>query len=142
MKRPILVIAIVFVFAAVIGAHPPSAINVTVDLKTLTVKAEIIHKVKDARDHFIHEIAVKVNGKKLIKQDATEQINAEKQTVSYVVPGLKAGDVIAVTGDCNKIGDLTVEYTVKAAAAKPEPKETGKPSDKPEANASSKFRVK
>ena len=142
MKRFIVSLFMVLAFTLAAAAHPPGAINITTDLKTMTVRVDLIHRVKNPKDHYIHEIMVKVNGKKLIKQEATEQITQEMQSVSYVVPGLKADDRITVTGDCNKIGDLTVEYKVKNEHAEPQPRATKKPAEKPEAKASSKFKVK
>ncbi|MCE5300910.1 MAG: hypothetical protein LLG37_08605 [Spirochaetia bacterium] len=111
MKRTVtaVVLALCLVLPSALAAHPPSDIKFTFDMEKSTVTVDIFHQVKNPADHFIHEIELKVNGKKAIKQDATVQTSAEKQSVVYVIPGLKAGDRVSVTGDCNKYGILTIE---------------------------------
>ena len=108
--------AVVFMFAFCFSASatPPTDIIFSFDTANSIVKADIVHPTENPKDHFIYLIQVSVNGKQLIKQEATEQANADVQKVAYLIPGLKPGDKVSIEADCNKYGDLTKEATVPA----------------------------
>lgn len=118
MVKKTFALFLVLAFSSVLMAHPASDIIFTPDTKTGEVRLDIMHQVKDAADHYIYEIELKVNGKKAIRQDARTQTSDKSQSVVYVIPGLKAGDKVEVYADCNKTGDLKKEFTV---ADRPEP---------------------
>lgn len=94
-------------------AHPPSDIKISYDLKNSKISVDILHKTKSSDKHYIYEIEVFVNDKKVIRQDATMQINNEGQFLTYVLPGLKVNDKIKVWAECNKGGDLKKEIVIK-----------------------------
>lgn len=139
MKKTFFAAAIVLAFAVAVSAHLPSDIIITFDLSKSTVYANIMHDSKEISKHFIKQIVVLVNGKSMITQLAVTQTDSEKQSVSYVIPGLKTGDKVAIDADCSIFGDLTKEAV---AGAKVQAQETKKPLAKPEVNASSKFKTK
>jgi hypothetical protein len=95
------------------AATPPSDILFSFDVPTHMVRVDILHETRNPKEHFIYNIVVSVNGKKAITQTTTEQTSAEKQSLAWVIPGLKAGDKVSVDADCNKYGDLTKEAIVK-----------------------------
>jgi hypothetical protein len=117
MKKTVLLFVLMFFVSALISAHPPSDIIITFDLVNSTVTAKIMHDVKDVKDHFIAQAVITVNGKKAVTQSCTTQTSNESQTLVYVIPGLKVGDVVSVDADCSKFGDLTKEATVKESKA-------------------------
>jgi hypothetical protein len=117
MKKRLIVSAAFFAFAAGLTAHPASDILFSANVKAGEVKLEVMHQVKDKADHYIYEIELKVNGKKAIRQDAGTQTSDKSQSVTYVIPGLKAGDKVEVYADCNKTGDLRKEFTVAETPA-------------------------
>ncbi len=137
MKRiiPATVFVLAFCFAAF--SHPPTDIIITFDLGKSAVYVDIKHGSKHIDKHYINQIIVLVNGKEMIRQKAITQTGNDGQRVMYVIPGLKAGDRVAIAADCSVFGDMKKETVVRVA-----PQETRKPSSKPEANASSKFKVK
>jgi hypothetical protein len=140
MKKTGIVMFMVLAFAAAAAAHPPSDIIITFDLAKSAVMANIAHDTKDTGKHYIGQIIVMVNGKEMIKQKAETQTNNDGQNVMYVIPGLKTGDKVAIAADCSVFGGLTKETVIKT---KEQPQETKRPSSaKPEANASSKFKLK
>jgi len=94
-------------------SHPPSDIKISYDLKNSKISVDILHKTKANDKHFIYEIEVFVNDKKVIRQDTTMQINNEGQYLIYIVPGLKINDKIKVWAECNKGGELKKEILVK-----------------------------
>ncbi len=123
-----LAVIFLFVFCFSALATPPTDIIITFDMAKSIVKADIEHPTENPKEHFIYLIQVSVNGKKLIKQEATEQLNADKQEVMYIIPGLKPGDKVSIDADCNKYGDLTKETVVSQAPVKA--KEKKKATDK------------
>jgi desulfoferrodoxin (superoxide reductase-like protein) len=94
-------------------SHPPSDIKISYDLKNSKILVDILHKTKANDKHFIYEIEVFVNDKKVIRQDTTMRINNEGQYLIYIVPGLKINDKIKVWAECNKGGELKKEILVK-----------------------------
>ncbi len=117
MKKITMLFALLFLVCFTVSAHPPSDIIITFDLVNSTVTAKIMHDVKDVKDHYIAQAVITVNGKKAITQSCTTQTSNESQTLVYVIPGLKVGDVVSVDADCVKFGDLTKEATVKESKA-------------------------
>jgi len=140
MKRIAALMVLVLGFCFTVFGHPPSDIIITFDLQKSMVMVDIMHDTRDMAKHYIKQIEVLLNGKSIIKQQASTQTSAGKQSVVYVIPGLKIGDKVAIDADCSIFGDLTKEAVVTEPAA--QPVETRKPSSKPEAKASSNFKVK
>ena len=115
MKR-LMVFLTVFVFVSAISvacAHPPSDISITFDRNTKMVHAVIIHNTSNPTNHYIKKVDVSLNGKEIIEQQISRQDNNENQTVSYLIPDVKDGDVLSVEGYCSISGKLKKEITVK-----------------------------
>ena len=110
MKR-VTFFLLLFLAAMVINAyaHPPSDIKITFDPVTKVLQAVIMHDVKDPAQHFIKTVGVGLNGKVVISQAISRQDNNESQTVSYLIPDAKAGDVLSVEGYCSISGKLEKE---------------------------------
>ena len=107
---------ILFVFFACIStayAHPPSDIKITFDNSTKMLQAVIMHDVSNPLNHYIKKAEVGLNGNKIIEQSISRQDNNDSQTVSYLIPDIKDGDVLSVGGYCSISGKLTKEITVK-----------------------------
>jgi len=117
MKKILLACPVFVLLAGIASAHPPSDIVLASDVKTGEIKIFMPHKVKDAAQHFIYAIEVKVNGKKALRQDASTQTSADSQDLVYVFPGLKEGDKIEVYAECNKTGDMKRVFTAGAEKA-------------------------
>ncbi len=108
----------VLLFPVFLTAHPPADIKITYDLSKSEIYIEIVHKVRSAKDHFIYEMELFVNGKKVIRQDATTQVDNEKQRVVYLIPGLKDGDKVKFWAECNKGGENKKEITISGKSGK------------------------
>jgi hypothetical protein len=139
MKRIAALLVLVLGFSFTAFSHPPSDIIITFDLAKSAVMADIVHDSKNIEKHFINRIIVLVNGSEAITQKTITQTGADGQNVMFVIPGLKTGDKVSINADCSIFGDLTKEAEVKIQE---QPQETQRPSAKPDAKASSKFRVK
>jgi len=96
----------------ILNAHPASDMLIDYDLEKSEIYVVILHKVKDPNDHYISKVEVSLNGKKIITQHIQKQIDAEKQRVVYLIPGLKEGDKILVWVECNKFGTYRKEITI------------------------------
>lgn len=116
--RKTLLLAAVFIFFAYGGlayAHPPSDIKITFDPGTKMVHAVIMHGVSNVLNHYINKVDVAINGKEVIEHQISRQDNFDSQTVSYLLPDIKDGDVVSVEGYCSISGTLKKEITVKTA---------------------------
>ena len=116
MRRGILssMACLVFLFlASTVYAHPPSDIQITFDQKKNILTAVIVHNVSNPAKHYINKVDIGLNGKEIIEQNISRQDNNVSQTVSYLIPDVKNGDVLSVEGYCSISGKLQKEITVK-----------------------------
>jgi len=94
-------------------AHPPYDIKITFDTNTKMLTAVIMHNVSNSLNHYIKKVDVGLNGKEIIVQEISRQDNNDSQTVSYLVPDAKSGDVLSVEGYCSISGKLEKEIKVE-----------------------------
>lgn len=83
-------------------ADPAKKVNVTYQDGKL--KVEALHKVRNASNHFIDQVVVKVNGKELKTIRLDKQTSTASQLVEIELPDLKKGDQIEVVTCCNEFG--------------------------------------
>lgn len=115
MKRMVTFLIFLVFLAAVSTAygHPPSDIKITFDSNTKILQAIIIHNVSNPLNHYIKKADVGLNGKEIIEHVISRQDNNENQTVIYLIPDVKDGDVISVEGHCSISGKLKKQITLK-----------------------------
>ena len=111
MKRiPVFLITCFFVAVFSIAyAHPPSDIIITFDPAAKILKAVIMHNVSNPRNHFIKKVDIVLNGQEIIEHKISRQDNNTNQTVSYLIPDAKTGDIISVEAYCSISGKLKKE---------------------------------
>lgn len=102
-----------FAVASTAHAHPPSDIKITFDPKTKMLQAVIMHNTSNPINHYIKKVDVGLNGKEIIGHAISREDNNESQTVSYLIPDVKDGDVVSVEGYCSISGKLEKEITIK-----------------------------
>jgi desulfoferrodoxin (superoxide reductase-like protein) len=92
--------------------HPPEKIGIRANL--LDKKIDIIaeHPLDEPNKHYIKRIEVILNGRKIISQDFLLQ-TGDIQHASYIVEGLKKGDILEVEAECNLSGSLHNKITVE-----------------------------
>lgn len=115
MKK-IAILAAFLVFFAVAStayAHPPYDIKITFDQNRKQVTAVIMHNVSNPLEHYIKKVDVGLNGKEIIEHSVSRQDNFDNQTVSYLIPDVKDGDIISVEGHCSISGKLKKEIAVR-----------------------------
>jgi len=107
-----LIFLVLFGFTSLAYAHPPSDIKITFDPASKILTAIILHNVSNPLNHYIKKVDVGKNGKEIIEHQISCQDNNESQTVEYLIPDAKNGDVISVEGYCSISGKLEKEITV------------------------------
>ncbi len=112
-NKAIFVITCFFVLvSSIVYAHPPSDIIVTFDPKTKILNAVIIHNVSSPENHFIKKVDIALNGQEIIEHKLSKQDNNPSQTVSYLIPDIKAGDILSVEAYCSISGKLKKEIKI------------------------------
>ena len=109
---------VLFMFVITISAayaHPPSDIKITFSSETKILQAVIIHNTSNPLNHYIKKVDIGLNGKEIIEQSISRQDNPDTQTVSYLIPDIKDGDVVSVEGYCSISGKLEKELKVNIA---------------------------
>jgi hypothetical protein len=99
-------------------AHAPGKVDLEYDLDGQLLKVIVQHQVQDAGKHYVDEVTVELNGKKIIEQTLEAQENMKEQILVYRVTDAGVGDTFAVTAACNISGKK--KASVKIA---PPPKE-------------------
>jgi hypothetical protein len=114
MKKLTVFLFLVFSLAVVSKAyaHPPSDIKITFDPETKMLRAVIVHNTSNPVNHYIKKVDVGLNGKEIIEHEISKEDNNETQTVSYLIPDAKEGDVLSVEGYCSISGKLEKEIKV------------------------------
>jgi len=112
-KAGLFAFVFIFIFAAAAYAHPPSDIIITFDAQTKMLHAVIMHNTSNPINHYIAQVDVGLNGKEIITHYISHEDNNLSQTVSYLIPDAKEGDVLSVEGHCSISGKLKKEIIVK-----------------------------
>ncbi|HQH50555.1 MAG TPA: hypothetical protein PLA08_04030 [Candidatus Cloacimonadota bacterium] len=99
-----LLIMILLALGVGLLAHPAGNVRLkyTAADKVLTVNFD--HKVKNAQDHYINTILIKLNGLTIISQTSNTQDSLTGGEFLYKIPLLVKGDEIEVITECNKSG--------------------------------------
>ncbi|MCK9573552.1 MAG: hypothetical protein M0R20_04010 [Candidatus Omnitrophica bacterium] len=113
-KTAVLLIIVTLFTIGLVYAHPPSDIKITFSPDTKMLNAAIYHNTSNPVSHHIKKVDIGLNGKEIIEHHISRQDNNEIQSVAYLVPDAKDGDVLSVEGYCSISGKLKKEVTVKS----------------------------
>lgn len=91
-------------WAAAAYCHAPLKVELTFDQDTRILTVDHIHKVRDAQLHYIYEAKVYLNDELIVEQEMKAQDNTDGGSLVYKLTGVKAGDTIKVSLNCNKGG--------------------------------------
>jgi hypothetical protein len=94
--------------------HPPAKVSVEFDIADHLLRIVVAHNVADASKHYVDEIKVELNGRKIIEQKFKSQIDKGIQEASYRVIDARVGDKISVISGCSISGKKKAEIIVKA----------------------------
>jgi desulfoferrodoxin (superoxide reductase-like protein) len=101
-----------FFLTSLLFAHPASNIDFNYIKESQQVEIKVGHVVGDRISHYIKNITIYLNGKKIITQNAESQVDKKKQEVLYKIIDLKENDVIKVEVQCNKHGTRTEIFEI------------------------------
>ncbi|PKN74826.1 MAG: hypothetical protein CVU49_06755 [Candidatus Cloacimonetes bacterium HGW-Cloacimonetes-2] len=113
MRKHILVLVVLMALATWLSAHPASNVLVTYSNENHVLSLTISHQVRDAADHFISKVTVKVGNAEILTHKLTMQDSLTGGVLLYKLPGLASGSRITVITDCNKGGRKTAQITVR-----------------------------
>jgi hypothetical protein len=119
-----LAVVLVLFLAASATAHAPKKVDLEFDLEEMELEVEVQHQVTDAGKHYINQVTVELNGKKIIEQKISEQEDLKSQTLEYRITDAKVGDTITVSAGCNISGKQKASLEVA-----PPPEEEQKEDD-------------
>jgi desulfoferrodoxin (superoxide reductase-like protein) len=116
MKKFIVLIALVVFPLSILFAHPASEVNVNYTAKTKVLMVDVVHmvstsKVTDTKKHYIKEIIVTLNGKKVKTKKFRDQ-TGDSVKAEFKVKA-KSGDKINVTATCSLAGSKSTEIIVE-----------------------------
>ncbi len=114
MKKQILfsIIAILMMSMTVL-AHAPKKIILTFDKATNTLKADMIHKVKDINSHYISKVTIYVNGDEVQVATFEKQAEILNEESDFILENIKSGDEIKLVAKCNKFGKKAAKIVVE-----------------------------
>ena len=98
--------------SSIVYAHPPSDIIVTFNPKTKILNAVIMHNVSNPENHFIKKVDIALNATVVIEHKLSRQDNNVSQTVTYLIPDTKTGDMISVEAYCSISGKSKKEIKI------------------------------
>ena len=116
MKRKTILSIILFLVLSsqLAFAHPPRKVDLSFNLQNHILIVVAVHDTKDVVKHRIGQITVQLNGDEIVQQTFVIQLNPDEQKATYLIPGAKAGDEIAVTAQCSIYGKKKVKITVQS----------------------------
>lgn len=114
MRKEILFTMIAGLFMSLsVMAHGPKKVNLTFDKATKTLKAEITHKVKDVKKHYISDIIIYINGDEVKTSAYDKQSDKLEEVLEFILDDVQTGDEIKLKAKCNKFGSKSSEITVE-----------------------------
>jgi len=93
-------------------AHAPGKVDPEFDLNEQLLKVRVQHQVKDEAKHYVSQVIVELNGKKIIEQTLETQESLAGEKLVYRITDAGIGDTIAVTAVCNISGKKKVSIKV------------------------------
>jgi hypothetical protein len=126
MKRlafMVMLLALLGLFSTGWG-HPAKGIEMQFDAAQGLLTVTVSHDVKDAAKHYIKTIVVELNGRKIIEQDFSRQVDNQVQEAVYRIIDAAVGDQLQVIATCSIAGTkkqvLKVEKPPEPAGKKQE----------------------
>ena len=114
MRRVTAIVGILILCTAGIGfAHAPAKVNLSLDEENTILHVRFEHRVRDAAQHFVYRVTVRLNDKEIIDQTLGRQDDETGGSLLYRIAEAKPGDTIEVRVRCNKGGSKTGKITVE-----------------------------
>ncbi|MFA7574620.1 MAG: hypothetical protein WCY14_03900 [Arcobacteraceae bacterium] len=115
MKKIFFIVFLLFFLTGAIAmAHPPSEIVAEFNLESNILSVEVTHIVGGDPVHFIENITVHHEGKEIIVQKISKQLE-DSRTFLYFIPEAAEGDELEILAVCNIFGEKSYKFTIKEA---------------------------
>ncbi|MFX1607109.1 MAG: hypothetical protein ACFFDD_14540 [Promethearchaeota archaeon] len=112
----ILFLSLMFIRAAPVAAHGPSAVHLDYDFETQVLTVDVSHNVANPNTHYIIQIVIEKNSAHFMTRDYTSQPSTTNIVDTFDVPAVD-GDLLTVTAYCNSVGSFTESITVTDSSA-------------------------
>ena len=113
MKKFIFLVMVFLFSISILLSHPPNKVEIKYNLEKDIVDVTIYHGSNNLKKHYINEIHLWVNGRKIVKQTNLTQFEGKKQFYLYKIPNLKKGDIIQVIAKCSVYGTKKTKVEIK-----------------------------
>ena len=111
----IVIILMVMVVIAPVGAHAPSNLVLSYDPAVGELQATFTHLVDNPAVHYVHRVEVEVEGgPDLLQQEYTSQPTPDTFTYTYPIQ-VPPGTLLRVKGECSIGGEIRRELMVVVA---------------------------
>lgn len=104
--------SLLYIAVSVVAAHPPKDIDIVWHPNDSTLSVKVEHKVDNPHKHFIDEITVFVNGKRVVTRNYASQKEDSFEEDSFYLPNIKAGDRLTVEAKCVIFGTVSKSILV------------------------------
>ncbi|MEO0094964.1 MAG: hypothetical protein ABIL66_03635 [candidate division WOR-3 bacterium] len=118
MKNLILITILIIAIARISYAHPPSDIVAEFDTTNKILQVTVQHPVRDAQKHYISKIEIELNGKQIIEQESSRQIDNITQKYLFIIPEAKMEDNISIEAYCSISGKKKLTSLIKQLVKK------------------------
>lgn len=108
----ITLLSLLYIAVSVAAAHPPKDIDIVWHPNDSTLSVKVEHKVDNPHKHFIDEITVFVNGKRVATRNYVSQKEDSFEEDSFYLPSIKTGDRITVEAKCVIFGTISKSILV------------------------------
>jgi len=98
-----------------VRGNSPASINLSYNITTQTLTAQITHNVADPNTHYIETVEIRVNNTLVATETYNDQPTSSSFTYQYTISASN-GDVIELLAICNISGSLTGSLTVGSSA--------------------------
>jgi len=110
MKKMTILVSVILLMVFGAKADPPKKVILT--YKDGKLKIEAVHKVSDAKKHYVNQFVINVDGVDVKTLSYNSQVSNETQ-VDEVLLDLKKGSIVKVTARCSKFGTKTGKLVVE-----------------------------
>ena len=113
MKHSAGIIVGMLLCAGMAAAHSPMKVDLAFDKDTAVLRVKFEHRVRNAKDHFVYLVRVRLNKKDVIEQSLNLQDNENGGSLIYKLNEAKPGDTVEVRLECVKGGSKTGKIKIE-----------------------------
>jgi hypothetical protein len=113
MMRMTGIIVGILLCAGMAAAHAPMKVDLAFEKETGFLSVTFQHKVRNAKDHFVYLVKVRLNKQEVIEQNLNLQDDENGGSLIYKLNDVKSGDTVEVRLECVKGGSKTGKIKIE-----------------------------